>query len=57
MPNFNLEKGDINFEHHSKFVSNHPYRKWFLINDQIRFVGSIYVTYENTIGINIMQNE
>ena len=48
---------DIDFEHHSKFVSKHPYRKWFLIKDQIRFIGSIYVTYENTIGINIINNE
>ena len=31
---------DIDFEHHSEFVSKHPYRKWFLIKDQIRFITS-----------------
>ena len=47
----------IDFEDHSQLVSKHPYRKWFLIKDKIRFIGSIYVTYENTIGINIITNE
>lgn len=55
---YNISHNDvIDFGDHSHFVSKHPYRKWFLIKYQNRFMGSIYVTYENTIGINIINYE
>jgi|AntAceMinimDraft_12_1070368.scaffolds.fasta_scaffold04988_7 hypothetical protein len=41
------------YEDHKDFVINHPYRFWFLVKEDINFIGSVYVTNQNTIGINI----
>lgn len=38
---------------HADFVANHPYRGWFIISDETGPVGSVYVTQQNTIGINL----
>jgi len=38
---------------HEKFVKNHPYRSWFLVKDSEDYIGSFYVTKQNTIGINV----
>ena len=35
-----------------KFVENHPYRFWYLIKNKQKYIGVIYVTFENVIGIN-----
>ena len=41
------------FQEHTEFVINHPYRIWdlCLINDEI--VGSYYITYQNSVGIDL----
>lgn len=39
---------------HEKFCLNHPYRFWFLIYEKKNLLGSIYFTYENSIGINFV---
>jgi len=39
------------FETHESFVKNHPYREWFLILHGDEFIGSVYVTNDNIIGI------
>jgi hypothetical protein len=39
---------------HEKFCLNHPYRFWFLIYEQKNLLGSVYFTYQNSIGINFM---
>lgn len=39
---------------HKEFCLNHPYRFWFLIYEQKNLLGSVYFTYENSIGINFM---
>jgi hypothetical protein len=41
------------YEEHEKFVRNHPYRAWYLIEVKGEAVGSFYVSKENTIGINL----
>ena len=40
------------YKEHKKFVENHPYRFWYLILNEQKYVGIIYVTFENVIGIN-----
>ena len=42
------------YKEHKKFVENHPYRYWYLILNEQKYIGTIYVTFENVIGINII---
>lgn len=42
------------FVEHSHLVKNNPYRVWFLLNFKDRYIGSFYITSENTLGINIL---
>ncbi len=42
------------FSEHSNFVRNNPYRAWYLLRLKDIYVGSIYATVENTLGINIL---
>lgn len=42
------------FEAHKRFVQNHPYRIWLLLQHKDAFVGSIYLHTDNSIGINIL---
>jgi hypothetical protein len=42
------------FEDHKIFVANYPYRYWFLIRHSGSFIGSLYLTNENVIGLNIV---
>tara|TARA_Y100001978_G_C23665565_1_gene420997 strand:+ start:598 stop:1026 length:429 start_codon:yes stop_codon:yes gene_type:complete len=44
------------FIDHKKFVENNPYRKWFLIYIKNLVSGSVYITNENYIGINLPSN-
>jgi hypothetical protein len=41
------------FSEHAAFVGDHPYRAWFLVRDDHGYIGSVYVTEQNTIGINV----
>ena len=41
------------YAEHSSFVRNHPYRAWFLVETKSKYVGSVYITSENTVGINV----
>jgi len=45
------------FEGHANFVRNHPYREWFLIQNDDDFIGSVYITDQNTIGVPNLDNE
>lgn len=40
---------------HESFVNAHPYRCWYLIKIRDTYVGSFYVSSENTIGINVFE--
>ena len=42
------------FLEHTKFVKNHPYVSWYIVKSGGKYVGSFYISYENTIGINII---
>ena len=44
---------EVGYIEHKKFVESHPYRDWFLIRVDGTYVGSLYVSNENTIGINL----
>ena len=44
---------DVSYSEHKRFVKSHPYRDWFLIRVSDSYVGSFYVSNENTIGINL----
>ena len=46
-------QAETSFSDHSKFVSEHPYRAWFLILVNDQYIGSVYISNDNTIGINI----
>ena len=45
------------FEDHRKFVKNHPYRKWYLLKFNSDFIGSVYLTNTNIIGLNLLSND
>ena len=40
---------------HESFVNAHPYRYWYLIKVRDSYVGSFYISKENTIGINVYE--
>ena len=45
---------------HADFVWNHPYRGWWLIHDSINtsnIIGSVYVSFDNSVGIDIDLNK
>ena len=44
------------FEEHREFVFNNPYRCWFLASNAAKVIGSIYVQYDNSIGLDIEGN-
>lgn len=44
-----------NFEEHTDFCKNNPYRVWYLITQENLSIGSIYLTYDNVIGLNLIQ--
>lgn len=36
---------------HLKFLDSHPYSDWYIIKSNEEFVGSLYLTHRNEIGI------
>tara|TARA_Y100000589_G_C26951523_1_gene546687 strand:+ start:27 stop:455 length:429 start_codon:yes stop_codon:yes gene_type:complete len=43
-----------NYDDHRKFVSNHPYRYWYIIKTTNIPIGSFYIKSDNSVGINII---
>lgn len=41
-----------NFEAHEKFVSKHPYVAWYFLKKNEEILGTCYVSFQNTIGLN-----
>ena len=41
------------FSEHVAFVKNNPYRNWFLIQENRKFVGNLYLHQDNSIGIQL----
>lgn len=44
-----------NYDEHRSFVKNNPYVAWYLVKSNESYMGSVYITDQNTIGINIME--
>ena len=40
-------------EDHAEFVTNHPYRIWWLVRADERVIGAAYLTKENALGIQL----
>jgi hypothetical protein len=40
------------YEKHKEFVTNHPYRVWFIICQNRIALGNVYIQYDNSIGLN-----
>jgi hypothetical protein len=41
------------FEEHLKFVRNHPYRIWVLVEMNQISLGNFYIQQDNSIGVNV----
>jgi len=44
-------------KNHQEFVSNHPYREWFLVFSEDEAIGSVYLSKDNSIGIFLKRND
>ena len=42
-------------EEHTKFVSAHPYRVWYLIYKNKSLIGSVYLHIDNSVGIDLIE--
>jgi len=45
---------NVSFNEHQTFVNNHPYRIWYLIKHKVKYIGTTYISDNNTIGINLL---
>ena len=45
------------YDIYKQFVENNPYRFWKLIKIDNEILGSFYITFENSIGINLIKAE
>lgn len=53
---YNISHASLpSFREHSEFVVNHPYREWFILYDANEPVGSFYIKNDNSIGINMLE--
>ena len=41
------------FSQHNKFVDSHPYRAWFFIEFCNKIIGSVYISKDNSLGIDL----
>lgn len=44
-------------ETHEKFVKKHPYRKWWMVKVEEKWAGTVYLTQENSVGINLQTHD
>tara|TARA_Y100000589_G_scaffold2402_1_gene2235 strand:+ start:1113 stop:1532 length:420 start_codon:yes stop_codon:yes gene_type:complete len=42
-------------ENHRNFVINNPYRAWYLVKKSNINIGSFYIKFDNSIGINLKE--
>jgi len=42
------------FKNHEKFVNSKPYFKWYLIYENLKKIGSAYITNQNEIAIHFL---
>ncbi len=55
-PNYHLISANksITFKSHLKFVKSKIYRKWLIIKFNENYIGTLYFTFENSIGYFIL---
>ena len=44
---------ELEYNEHVEFVENHPYRCWFLIKRSEAYIGTVYLTDLNSMGLSI----
>tara|TARA_B100000768_G_scaffold177471_1_gene191711 strand:- start:777 stop:1202 length:426 start_codon:yes stop_codon:yes gene_type:complete len=49
---FISHKKKPSFAEHQEFVRSNPYRVWYILERNSKPIGTIYISKENTIGIN-----
>tara|TARA_Y100001968_G_C19260693_1_gene669097 strand:- start:476 stop:919 length:444 start_codon:yes stop_codon:yes gene_type:complete len=55
---FNISHSSMpTYSEHCNFVQNNPYRFWYFVEKNSKIIGTIYITYENNIGINLINPE
>ena len=42
-------------EKHNHFVDNHPYRDWFIVKENEIEIGSFYLKFDNSVGLNLIK--
>ena len=47
---------DLSFEEHCRFINEHPYRYWFLLKKTDRYIGSLNISNENSIGVQLLES-
>ena len=52
---YNISHNSIpNKKGHNNFVINHPYKAWYLIKENSEYIGSVYISKNNCIGISLL---
>ena len=41
------------YKDHTEFVLNHPYKVWYLVFYNSNAIGTFYINYDNSIGLNL----
>ena len=55
-PHANISHSSMpSYEEHVMFVNTDPYFKWYMISVDDELVGSVYLTWQNEIGISILK--
>ena len=53
---FNISHSELpSFEIHENFVKDNPYKAWYLVQRNKKFLGSFYIKYDNSIGLNMIE--
>ena len=40
------------FKDHKNFVLSNPYRRWYIVKIKKLYIGTVYIQYDNSIGLN-----
>ncbi len=53
-PISNIKKPSL--AEHLEFVKKNPYREWFIVKKNSEKIGTLYLTFENSIGLNLISD-
>tara|TARA_Y100000589_G_scaffold229683_1_gene217094 strand:- start:342 stop:767 length:426 start_codon:yes stop_codon:yes gene_type:complete len=52
---YNISHSKIpDYKSHNYFVKNHPYREWFIVFSKEKEIGTFYIKFDNSIGLNLI---